>query len=182
MTFLILRVQPLALGACRSFCGVAASEASQRRAVSTKRPNGAPNVSCSDLVRRSVRFGLSISGKLARQAVALIGLPANNCASTAAASRNVVDLRSSTPQAPTQELAPRTSVPTPTASRGWKVHSPFFLQCKGKGVNGQRRRESQADAQVRVGHFHQLHFGDSGLVRTSIFSGVMFIRQPRSIN
>ncbi len=46
--------------------------------------------------------------------------------------------------APTLELAVWASVPTPTASRGWEVHSPFFLQCKGKGVNGQRRRESQA--------------------------------------
>jgi len=33
VTFLILSVQPLLLGACRSFCGVAAFEASQRRAV-----------------------------------------------------------------------------------------------------------------------------------------------------
>ena len=33
VTFLILRVQPLPLGACRSFCGVAAFEASQRCAV-----------------------------------------------------------------------------------------------------------------------------------------------------
>ena len=33
VTFLILSVQPLLLGACWSFCGVAAFEASQRRAV-----------------------------------------------------------------------------------------------------------------------------------------------------
>ena len=51
-----------------------------------------------DLVRRSVRFGLSISCKACAPSGRRIGLSANNRTSTAAASRNVVDLRSLTPR------------------------------------------------------------------------------------
>jgi hypothetical protein len=53
--------------------------------------------------------------------------------------------------APTLELEVRASFPTPTASRGSELHSPFFVQCKGEGVNGQRRREPHA-AGANVGH------------------------------
>jgi hypothetical protein len=52
----------------------------------------------SDLVRRSVRFGPPISCKTCAPSGRRIGLSANNCASTAAASRNAVDLRSLTPR------------------------------------------------------------------------------------
>src|SRR5271165_2679679 len=56
--------------------------------------------------------------------------------------------------APTQELAVWASVATPTALRGCEAHNPFFLQCKGKGVNdeenpGQRAQQESAICRCR---------------------------------
>jgi hypothetical protein len=71
--------------------------------------------------------------------------------STVAERRRLEIVNPTALNAPTLELAVWASVPTPTASRGSEAHNPFFVQCKGKGVNGQRRRESQA-AGASVGH------------------------------
>ena len=114
------------------------------RQVSIKRPNGALSVSCQiryDEVSDSVcRFRASLRAKRSPDR-----LSANNCASTAAASRNVVDLRSLThdlkranPRAASLRFRPDSDGIARMRS------TPFFLQCKGKGVKGQPRRESQA--------------------------------------
>ena len=86
--------------------------------------------------------------RLARRAVASSAFRRNNCASPDSSSvaerRRFEIVNPAASNALTQELAVGASVPTPTASRRWEAHSPFFLQCKGEGVNGRRRRESQA--------------------------------------
>ena len=99
VTFLILRVQPLPL----ERVGASAEwRRSRRRSAAPSSLHKAPKRDTepvvSDLVRRSVKFGPSISCKACAPSGRLIRLSANNCASTAVASRYVVDLRSLTPR------------------------------------------------------------------------------------
>jgi hypothetical protein len=129
VTFLILRVQPLPL----ERVGASAEwRRSRRRGAGPSSLHKAPKRGAervvSDLVRRSGRFGLSISCKACPPSGRLIILSANNCASTAAPSRNVVDLRSLTPR-------PQTRQP-----KSWQLGLPSRLRrhCED-GMRGGRR-------------------------------------------
>ena len=135
----------------RSGCvrGVAAL----RRQVSIKRPNGALSVSSrSGTTKRQIRSVDFVQGLRAKRSPDRpFGEQLRFDSSSVAERRRFEIVNPTALNAPTQELAVWASVATPTALRGWEAHSPFFLQCKGKGVNGQRRRESQA-ADASVGH------------------------------
>ena len=135
----------------RSGCvrGVAAL----RRQVSIKRPNGALSVSSrSGTTKRQIRSVGFVQGLRAKRSPDRpFGEQLPFDSSTVAERCRFEIVNPTASDAPTLELEVRASFPTPTASRGSELHSPFFVQCKGKGVNGQRRREPHA-AGANVGH------------------------------
>ncbi len=73
-----------------------------------KRPDSGAERVVSDLVRRSVRFGLSISSKVCAPSGRLIGFSANNCAfeSSSVAERRQFEIANAHPNASSMGFRP----------------------------------------------------------------------------